>query len=129
MYRYFLLIFLIFSSCVKPSKIKISKTSLIWNKSEHNAFTSLISYNDYLYCAFREASSHHSYDGGIRIIRSKNTEDWENVALITIAEEDLRDPKFITNTNDLALIFVSRTETEHFSYSYSTENGEEWSQE
>src|SRR5690554_528776 len=129
MYRFLLVVFLIISSCVSPSKVKLNKTSLIWNKAKHNAFTTMISYNDYIYCAFREGTSHHSYDGGIRIIKSKDTRNWEDVAFISIPQEDLRDPKFIINNNDLNLIFVSRTETEHFSYTYSTKNGEEWSQE
>lgn len=129
MYKYFILILFAISSCVSPSKIRLNETNLIWNKAEHNAFTTLISYNDYLYCAFREGTSHHSYDGGIRIIKSKDTQNWENVAFISIPQEDLRDPKFIINNNDLNLIFVSRTETEHYSYSYSTKNGVNWSQE
>lgn len=126
MYRFLLVVFLIISSCVSPSKVKLNKTSLIWNKAKHNAFTTMISYNDYLYCAFREATSHHSYDGKIRVIKSKDTEKWEDVTLISIEKEDLRDPKFIINNNELNLIFVSRTKTEHFSYSYTTEDGGHW---
>src|SRR5690554_3352793 len=126
MYKYSVIVFLIFCSCIKPSNIQVNKTRLIWNNANYNAFTSLTSYNNYLYCAFREASSHHSYDGGIRIIRSKDTENWEDVTLITIPEEDLRDPKFIVSNNNLSIIFVSRTETKHFSYSYTTEDGEKW---
>ena len=128
MFRYnFLILFIVFS-CNRPSDIEVVDTRLIWSESKHNAFTTLISYNGYLYCAFREAISHHSYDGEIRIIRSKDAKKWESISLISIPQEDLRDPKFILNDNQLNLFFLSRTKTKHFSYSYISNNGEEWSQ-
>lgn len=127
MYRFLLVVFLIISSCVSPSKVELNKTSLIWNKAKHNAFTTMVSYNDYLYCAFREGTSHHSYDGLIRIIRSKDAQSWEEVALLKKEGEDLREVKLISNNNDLILLVVSRTKSEHFSYSSSTNQGTHWS--
>lgn len=107
--------------------VKISDNQVIWNQAKHNAFTTLESFSGDLYCAFREGASHKSYDGKIRIIKSKDGKKWESVSLIASENEDLRDPKLIVNEGKLLLLIVSRTKTEHFSYTYSSLSGTEWS--
>lgn len=121
---------LFMAACYGQQENVISLTNhrIIWDRARHNAFTALESYRGYLYCAFREGANHHSYDGKIRVIRSKDGSLWEPVALISVGGEDLRDPKFIGNNGELILMIVSRTKNRHFSYTYSTENGRNWIQ-
>jgi len=130
--RLFILLFFSFlvSNVVKCQVIKsitLSDNISIWDKAPHNAFTTLESFDGYLYCAFREATNHKSYDGKIRIIRSKDTQKWESVALISIGNEDLRDPKLIVNNGKIILLIVSRTKSKHYSYTYSSFDGMKWS--
>lgn len=76
----------------------------IWDEAEHNAFTDLIYYKNYWYCTFREATGHMTFDGLARVLRSKDTKNWESCALINIDGKDIRDPKFsITPKNELML--------------------------
>ncbi|MFV0155370.1 glycoside hydrolase [Empedobacter falsenii] len=105
---------------------EIVSTSMIWDSAPHNAFTTLESYKGYMYCSFREASSHRAYDGKIRIIRSNDGKNWESVALINQANEDLRDPKLVLLDNSLVLLVVSRTNSKHYSYTYSSNDGKNW---
>ena len=70
---------------------------LIWDKAEHSAFTDLVYFQGQFYCTFREGVGHtpanSGKDGAIRIIRSKNGNQWKSAALITVENYDLRDPK------------------------------------
>jgi len=66
----------------------------IWDRADHNAFTDLIRFKGRLYCTFREGSAHvHGLDGKIRVIASKDGQNWESVALLAEDQVDLRDPK------------------------------------
>ncbi|GAA4464561.1 sialidase family protein [Nibrella saemangeumensis] len=76
----------------------------IWDQGKHNAFTDLIRFNNQFYCAFREGLSHvgGKNSGKIRILKSKEGEQWESVALLEIEDLDLRDAKLsITPRNQL----------------------------
>lgn len=76
----------------------------IWDQAPHNAFTDLIFFEGYFYCAFREGEHHMSYDGKLRVIRSQDTKNWTNVALIGCENGDVRDAKLsITPNNELML--------------------------
>jgi hypothetical protein len=76
----------------------------IWSFAPHNAFTDLIRFQDRWYCTFREASSHTSNDGKLRIISSSDGQSWNSSALIQTTLGDLRDPKFsITPAGQLML--------------------------
>ena len=81
----------------------------IWDKAPHNAFTDLIRYKSYFYCTFREGVNHVPHDktenGTIRIIRSKDGNEWNSVASLTSDQYDLRDPKLsITPDNKLMVL-------------------------
>lgn len=69
----------------------------IWDSADHSAFTDLIYFKDKFYCSFREGSGHvpgnEDVDGTVRILESKNGEDWKSVAHIQKEGYDLRDPK------------------------------------
>jgi len=109
----------------------------IWSRGGHNAFTDIISFGDYIYVVFREASCcHFSEDGKARIIRSKDTIVWEDVAVLAVPDKDVRDPKFsICPNNTLCLNATARqyvrlnefnTNFIHQSYVWNSHNGVNW---
>jgi hypothetical protein len=69
----------------------------IWDRPGHSAFTDVLAFGDYLYCTFREGSGHvpgaDGVNGLIRVIRSRDRQNWESVALLEERHVDLRDPK------------------------------------
>ena len=73
-----------------PAIISVQK---IWNKGDHNAFTDLIRFKGKWYCTFREATNHGSSIGVVRVIESKDGNDWKSAALVSEKNIDLRDPK------------------------------------
>lgn len=86
----FLLLLLPLTSC----SAEASKTTMIWDKSAHNAFTDLTFYHDQFYLVFRESDSHAAGENGkIRVLTSPTGSHWESEALITLDGIDLRDPK------------------------------------
>ncbi|MDO5570301.1 MAG: hypothetical protein Q4F97_02395 [Bacteroidales bacterium] len=86
------------------------KVKKIWSNDKYCAFTSLIEFKGVYYCAFREAESHifdrdEEARGAVRIISSKDGEQWTPVALITKPGTDLRDPKLsITPSGKIMLL-------------------------
>lgn len=79
----------------------------IWDRGEHNAFTSLIRWRGAFYCALREASSHvGGSDGKIRVIRSSRGDDWHSVALLTEDTIDLRDPKLSVTPDGRLMVLM-----------------------
>jgi len=76
------------------SKLAIVESHKIWDGAPHNAFTDLLRYKDAWICVFRESSAHvPGTNGVIRVLRSKDTKNWESVAAVTENGVDLRDPK------------------------------------
>lgn len=88
------------SSCGGGEKVPVTPISneQIWFNDNHSAFTSIVKFKDEYYVTFREAES-HIFDrdgearGKIRILASKDGNDWKSVALIGKEGFDLRDPK------------------------------------
>ena len=82
----------------------------IWDNGSHSAFTSLIKFRGDYYCSFREGESHifdekDKAEGKIRVIKSSDGINWENVVLLGKSGYDLRDPKLsITPTGKMMLI-------------------------
>lgn len=88
------------------AKWEVKDVRRIWDAAPHCAFTTLIHFRGCWLCAFREAESHVSHDGRIRIIRSSDGMRWESAAVLPprSAGDDLRDPKFaITPGGELML--------------------------
>jgi hypothetical protein len=113
----------------------------IWDTAPHSAFTDLIRFNDAFYCTFREGTGHvpgkktGDGDGEIRVIKSKDGETWESVALLTKKSYDLRDSKLsVTPDGRLMLIiggsvYVNGNMTaRHPQVSFSDKNGENFSE-
>ena len=71
----------------------------IWDSAPHSAFTDLVVFGGELYCTFREGTGHvpgnttGEGDGEIRVIKSKDGNRWESVALLKKQGYDLRDSK------------------------------------
>jgi len=118
MNKYILLIVLssyILSSCSQEEDLSWNEAGIIsfeclWDKSAHCAFTDLIEYENKYYCAFREASGHipssSKLYGKIRILESKNGQEWYPSLYIGDENYDLRDPKFsITPNNQLIISY------------------------
>ena len=82
----------------------------IWANDKYNAFTSLVKFKDAYYCSFREGESHifdasGKAEGKVRILKSKDGENWESGAVFGKDRYDLRDPKLsVTPDNRLMVI-------------------------
>jgi hypothetical protein len=84
--------------------MQLIKVKKIWDQAPHNAFTDLIRFQNRWFCVFREAMTHHSSDGALRVICSSDGEKCESAALITSSTSDLRDGKLsISPDNRLML--------------------------
>jgi hypothetical protein len=76
----------------------------IWDAGGHNAFTDLVHFRGQWFCVFREGNSHVSPDSAIRVITSKDGEQWRPAALITSTGADLRDPKLTVNPDQRLML-------------------------
>ena len=74
----------------EPELIEVRK---IWDQATHSAFTDLIRFQGRWLCCFREATTHASKDGTIRIIESADGEKWVSTGHLVEKGTDLRDPK------------------------------------
>jgi len=105
--RYRFILFILSAACIQACKknLDIDAVSLtqltVWNEAPHNAFTDLIRFNSNYYCVFREASSHLSSDGKLRIIVSPDGKNWKNFSLLSLENKDLRDPHFFIDDNNI----------------------------
>lgn len=71
----------------------------IWDAGGHNAFTDLIYFDDQWFCTFRESAGHVAGNGKIRVITSKDGEQWKSAVLLVEQGADLRDPKLSITPN------------------------------
>lgn len=104
----------------------------IWDQAPHCAFTDLIRFRGAFFCAFREAQTHVSAGGTIRVLRSADAAHWKSVTLLKYDQGDLRDPKLaITPANKLmltsAVAFPPGGPVKHQSVVYTSANGRDWS--
>ena len=87
----------IMSGCAGNGKITYS-VQKIWDEGTHAAFTSLVEFGGDYYCAFREGYSHifdqdGNAEGHIRVLVSKDGNNWKPVLDKGIEGIDCRDPK------------------------------------
>lgn len=104
----------------------------IWDGAPFNGFTDLIRYQDRWYCVFREAPSHLSSAGKIRVLSSDDGEQWTSEGLIAQRGVGLLDPKLtITPQGQLMLSggsvkrLKSGAESYHSVVRFS-QNGVDW---
>lgn len=91
---------------------EILSSKLIWKGDNYAAFTSLVYYKGYYYCAFRDANKHvDSYGedcGVIRIIKSRDARDWTEFLVFEEPRYDLRDPKLIITPNHRLMLLTEK---------------------
>jgi hypothetical protein len=83
---------------------QLASVKKIWDKGRHNAFTDLIRFRGEWFCAFREADDHVGGDGKLRVLRSKDGDQWESAAALEEDGIDLRDPKLSVTANGRLMI-------------------------
>lgn len=89
----------------EPLQATLVECDRIWSESPHNAFTSLIRWQDRWYCAFREGAGHVSRRGQLRIITSVDGREWQSAAVLTDSVYDLRDANLsVTPDNKLMMV-------------------------
>ncbi len=99
--------FLLSPVAARPDELSVKVLSIrkIWDKAPHNAFTDLAWFKDRVFCTFREGKGHVSIDGKIRIISSRDGENWQDEYLFVHPDRDLRDPKLsVTPQGKLMLL-------------------------
>jgi hypothetical protein len=101
--------FLFIPASDPPPVFKLMTVKKIWDQAPHNAFTDLIRYQERWYCVFRESDSHVDGAGRIRVLASKDGDDWESAGLITLEGRDLRDPKLALTPNNRLMIVAGAT--------------------
>lgn len=109
----------------------------IWDIAPHNAFTDLVKFQEFWYCAFREGKAHVSNDSAIRMIRSKDGEKWQSVGLLGYSvpkdydATDIRDAKLsVTPSGQLmlttAVALIKDGSRTHQSICYFSSEGTLW---
>lgn len=101
-----------------------------WKAGKHNAFTDLCYFRQRYYLVFRQASSHHSKDGVLRIMNSVQGK-WRTVAVLQNPVADLRDGKLtVTPDGKLQLLaaaaFHDKTQQTYQSYLWHSTDGKTW---
>lgn len=119
----------LWAAAADPQLIEVRK---IWDGAPHNAFTDLEFYRGEWFCVFREASTHMSADGRLRIIRSWDGRAWTTAALIEDPRGDLRDAKLAINERgELTLVGAVAYQPpgahRHQSLVWFSRNGRDWS--
>lgn len=120
------------SSCAEaPLTVELVSVAKVWDAGKHNAFTDLLRHNQRWYCVFREGDGHVSANGTVRVLTSKDGEQWESLAQLSSADGDLRDPKICaTPAGKLMLSTVLWTPKDeakkHQSRVYFSDDGQTW---
>lgn len=107
--------------------------SRAWKAGKHNAFTDLCYFRLRYYLVFRQASTHHSKDGVLRIMSSVQGKKWRTVAVLRNPDADLRDGKLtVTPDGRLQLLaaaaFHNKTDQAYQSYLWYSPDGKNWSE-
>ncbi len=123
---------------VRPVKAAAPKAEIVyldkvWDRAGHSAFTDLIRFHNRWFLAFREATTHVSGDGAIRILSSSDFEHWQETARIAHPGGDLRDPKFCEAPDGqlmltTALALRQPAESHHQTYTWFSREGRQWSE-
>ncbi|MBM0277877.1 sialidase family protein [Micromonospora tarensis] len=83
------------SSPTRRTTAEVTAVHRIGDHAPHSAFTDLVRYAGRWFCAFREARTHLSDDGVIRVLTSTDGRSWSSAAVICQDGVDLRDPRFV----------------------------------
>jgi hypothetical protein len=113
------------------ARSEIVELNRIWGQAPHNAFTDLVRYRERFYCVFREAASHVSGDGAIRVLSSADATRWESAVRITYPAADLRDPKVVVAPGNRLMLTAAAAMPASFDYRHKnlvwfSSEGREW---
>lgn len=117
----------------QPPAVELLWVQRAWKAGKHNAFTDLCYFQSRYYLVFRQASSHHSKDGVLRIMSSVQGKKWRTVAVLDNPVADLRDGKLtVTPQGTLQLLaaaaFHDKTSQAYQSYLWFSKDGKHWSE-
>ncbi|MCG8598938.1 MAG: hypothetical protein MI807_02245 [Verrucomicrobiales bacterium] len=84
-------------SADEPPKVEAQNIRRIPHNGEHNAFTDLIRWKGAYWLTFRSCADGHMVfpTSTIRILRSDDAKEWEEVHQFSVAKRDVRDPHFL----------------------------------
>lgn len=114
--------------------LHVASVNRIWGEAPHSAFTDLVYFQNYYYCAFREGESHVSDDGRLRVIRSRDGKSWESMALMEWEGGDVRDANLSVSPhgslmlNGAVRFLEPRGEHRHQSLTWLSPDGVAWSE-
>jgi len=92
---------------IDPANPPVHPADRIWSNGKYCAFPDLARFRGWFYCAFREGTAHvHGEDGTIRILRSRDGDKWEPVALLGVEDFDLRDPKLSVTPDGRLMVSI-----------------------
>jgi hypothetical protein len=115
------------------NNLQLASVKKIWNQAQHSAFTDLIRFENQWFCTFRESEAHIGGNGKIRVLASRDGEQWDSAALLSEEGVDLRDPKLsVTPANRLMLVlggsvYEGKTLKERQSRVAFSADGRKWS--
>jgi hypothetical protein len=82
----------------EPPVVSVSNVRRVFHNGEHNAFTDLCRFRDYLYLTFRSCPDGHMVHSTASTIIMRSRDDgttWEQVHRFTVTNRDTRDPHFL----------------------------------
>ncbi|WP_232834837.1 glycoside hydrolase family protein [Pleomorphovibrio marinus] len=80
----------------------------IWDKAPHNAFPDLIRFKNYFYAAVREGNNHMPDNSGqVRLLRSKDGNDWEDVGLLEKEGYDVREARLSVTPEGTIMVLTA----------------------
>ena len=88
-------------------ELRVTRAKKIYSDGHHNAFTGLARLGDQFFVTFRSAVDHLSMAGKIRVIASRDRDDWQPLCLLERPNTDLRDPKLATFRGELLCYFAA----------------------
>ncbi|MBM0235157.1 exo-alpha-sialidase [Micromonospora sp. STR1_7] len=95
------------SSPTRRPTAEVTAVRRIGDSAPHSAFTDLVRHAGSWFCAFREAATHLSDDGVIRVLTSTDGRCWTSAAVIRQADVDLRDPRFVRRPDGRLQLFAA----------------------
>lgn len=125
----------------EPPSLRVENVRRVYHNGEHNAFTDLIRWRDAFWLAFRSCPDGHgvSSNASVRILRSPDGGDWEEVHRFSIERRDPRDPHFLA-FGDRLFVYTGAwwagdgplpredyNMNQHLGYAVHTGDGESWS--
>lgn len=119
------------SATAASGTVELVECRRIWDAAPHNAFTDLARFRGEWFCVFREGQGHVSPDGAIRVLVSKDGQQWTSASRLTSPRGDLRDPKIVVAPGgrlwlSAAIALPNPTEIRHQTVAWFSKDGRAW---